>query len=273
MKKYALCSGINNYPGTQNDLNGCVNDAKDFAAALNTHGFDVRLLLDKQATRSNFMNHTKDMINLAQKGDSIIITNSSHGTQVPDENSDEPDKMDEAICVISDDHSQIDLILDDEFWQMFRQKRPGVQIVMFSDSCHSGTVVRAFDQTAAAIDAKKKFIPWQQLPQNLLKRRTEKPKDFIRLVEEICLGPKVPWPVGLMAGCQDNEYSYDAVINGRPNGAFTAIALQELVQLQKLNPKATYNDWFIRIRKRLPNRDYPQTPRLIGSYINSIIFS
>ena len=34
MTKKALCIGINDYPGTQNDLNGCVNDARDWAAAL-----------------------------------------------------------------------------------------------------------------------------------------------------------------------------------------------------------------------------------------------
>ncbi len=33
MSKKALCIGINDYPGTQNDLSGCVNDANDWAAA------------------------------------------------------------------------------------------------------------------------------------------------------------------------------------------------------------------------------------------------
>ena len=31
MSKKALCIGINDYPGTQNDLSGCVNDANDWA--------------------------------------------------------------------------------------------------------------------------------------------------------------------------------------------------------------------------------------------------
>jgi hypothetical protein len=29
MAKHALCIGINDYPGTKMDLDGCVNDAKD----------------------------------------------------------------------------------------------------------------------------------------------------------------------------------------------------------------------------------------------------
>jgi hypothetical protein len=32
MAKKALCIGINNYPGTHMDLQGCVNDANDWAA-------------------------------------------------------------------------------------------------------------------------------------------------------------------------------------------------------------------------------------------------
>jgi len=36
MAKKALCIGINDYPGTQNDLSGCVNDANDWAAEWGT---------------------------------------------------------------------------------------------------------------------------------------------------------------------------------------------------------------------------------------------
>ena len=33
MANKALCIGINNYPGTHMDLQGCVNDAEDWATA------------------------------------------------------------------------------------------------------------------------------------------------------------------------------------------------------------------------------------------------
>ena len=41
MSKRALCMGINNYPGTGMDLQGCVNDATDWAAELTARGFQV----------------------------------------------------------------------------------------------------------------------------------------------------------------------------------------------------------------------------------------
>jgi hypothetical protein len=66
----------------------------------------------------------------------------------------------------------------------------------------------------------------------------------------------------LMAGCQDTEYSYDAWFQGRPNGAFTFVALKAL---ENLPANATYRRWFDTIRKALPSQQYPQTPNLYGS--------
>jgi hypothetical protein len=47
---FALCIGINDYPGTSSDLAGCVNDAQDWAAMLTGRGFSVSTLLDGEAT-------------------------------------------------------------------------------------------------------------------------------------------------------------------------------------------------------------------------------
>jgi metacaspase-1 len=65
----------------------------------------------------------------------------------------------------------------------------------------------------------------------------------------------------LMSGCQDTEYSYDAWFEGRPNGAFTFVALRELAGL---SASAKYKDWYAAIRTRLPSQQYPQSPNLYG---------
>jgi len=53
--KRAICVGINNYPGTVNDLEGCVNDAEDWERYLLEIGFDeVTTILDKSATLAVF---------------------------------------------------------------------------------------------------------------------------------------------------------------------------------------------------------------------------
>jgi metacaspase-1 len=66
----------------------------------------------------------------------------------------------------------------------------------------------------------------------------------------------------LMSGCRDLEYSYDAHFGGRPNGAFTYVAL---AALRDLPANATYADWMSAIARQLPSQDYPQTPGIDGS--------
>ena len=80
MAKKALCIGINNYPGTQMDLQGCVNDANDWAAALTQRGFAVSNLLDSAATKAAMMTAMEDLIATASTGDSLVLTFSAHGT-------------------------------------------------------------------------------------------------------------------------------------------------------------------------------------------------
>ncbi len=66
----------------------------------------------------------------------------------------------------------------------------------------------------------------------------------------------------LFSGAQDNQYSYDAVFNDRPNGAFTRFAIDALNDLPNT---ASYADWRQRVRQSLPNAQWPQTPDLYGN--------
>src|SRR5512137_1884300 len=80
MSKLALCIGINNYPGTDMDLAGCVNDANDWAAELTSRGFSVNKLLDSQATKAGMVDAFKRIVGQAVSGDVVVITYSGHGT-------------------------------------------------------------------------------------------------------------------------------------------------------------------------------------------------
>jgi len=261
MKKLALCIGINDFPGTQNDLAGCVSDAQDWKTVLTKRGFDVKMFLDKQATKSAIIKSITEMLTTTAQGDSIVITNSTHGTQIPDTSGDEVDKLDEAICVIGDDGDKIDLIIDDQLWALFKLKKPGVRLVWLADSCHSGTVTRFFGE---GYKGKRRFLPWPII-RDIVSPPIEKREVSFERDEE-----RSPWPCLLIAGCQDNEYCYDTSFNDKPNGAFTRLSLDALANLR---PTATYTDWFTVIKQVLPSRDYPQTPNMIGSYLNTPIFS
>lgn len=84
-----------------------------------------------------------------------------------------------------------------------------------------------------------------------------------RTVENIRAKGKIRSASVLLAGCKDDEYSYDDWFNERPSGAFTYVALNTLESLQS---NATYRDWHMEIRKILPHVNYPQTPQLSGTW-------
>ncbi|KJS32491.1 MAG: hypothetical protein VR64_06080 [Desulfatitalea sp. BRH_c12] len=259
--KRSLHIGINDYPGTNSDLSGCVNDANDWLAALDARGFQTTLLVDGQATKSKMQETIATLIGETGRDDIGVITFSGHGTWVPDDNSDEPDGRDEALCPY--DINEGHVLIDDELYELFCERKRGARIILISDSCHSGTVTRMADilpgtRTRSGLAQKIRFLA----PEIFLKGDKER-LVRARQVENMRAHAKIRAAAVLMAGCKDNEYSYDANFNGRPNGAFTFVALKALEQLPV---NATYKEWLQKIRQSLPHVQYPQTPQLSGSY-------
>ena len=171
MKKTALCIGINDYPGTRMDLAGCVNDAQDWAAELSSRGFTVSTLLDAQATKAAMVAGFKKVVGDAAKGDLVVITYSGHGTYVPDLDGDELDGLDEALCPY-DIQTNGAAFIDDEIHAIFASRKPGVRLLLVSDSCHSGTVTRAAAPDPDAGDMPRpRFMPMGNwLPDEALPR-------------------------------------------------------------------------------------------------------
>src|SRR2546423_14982263 len=83
MAKLALCIGINDYPGTSNDLSGCVNDAHDWSAALEGRGFTVRQLVDKAATKKAMQGEMERLGQGGKAGAAAGSPYSGHGAYWP----------------------------------------------------------------------------------------------------------------------------------------------------------------------------------------------
>jgi Caspase domain len=156
MTKRALCIGINDYPGTGSDLSGCVNDAQDWAGMLKGRGFEVTTMLDKNATKANMASAMTELVRGAAYGDLAVITYSGHGTWVPDQDGDEADQRDEALCPY--DINRGNFLVDDELYDIFQQRQRGARIVFISDSCHSGTVSR-MAQAIGDNPVRVRFLP------------------------------------------------------------------------------------------------------------------
>ncbi len=261
MAKYGLCIGINDYPGTGSDLAGCVNDANDWAALLQSRGFTVGKLTDRKATGKAIRQAIAATIDKGKSGDTVLIQYSGHGSYVPDEDGDEPDGTDECICPY--DIGSKGPITDDELFDLYSSKARGLKLVIISDSCHSGTVAKFAPITTPptvrggrAPQRKVRFLP----PATFLPRKAIATLGARRATRSS--SPPGRYAALLMSGCQDTEFSYDAYFEGRPNGAFSFVALRALA---KLKPTATYKQWHAAIRKALPSQQYPQAPNLYGS--------
>ncbi len=255
MSNQALCVGINDYPGTNNDLSGCVNDANDWKAELQKRGYQVTTLLDAQATRKNMVDALNTLVAGGASGDKLVFTYSGHGSWLADDDGDEPDGRDEMLCPydIGSNH----YLLDDDLADIFGRKKTGVDLYFISDSCHSGSVAR-FAPAMAGLEQprfpKARFLP----PGTFLKSA-----DALAGMRRVALATtttRQKYAALLAAGCQDIQSSYDAEFSGRANGAFTYVALRALGK-NPASPKA----WMAEIRKHLPAPVYPQTPRLFGS--------
>jgi hypothetical protein len=245
MKK-ALCIGINNYPGTSSDLYGCVNDARDWSVLLAGYGFETSLMLDSQATRQNVKAALGDLISSAGEGDVAVFTYSGHGTQTFDLSGDESDIYDEALSVYDGN------IPDDDLRVIINGIDPRATLIVISDSCFSGSVTRLIPE-----NARPRFMPTEGGPLNAV-------------VRQRILIPEAGMPEILISGCSDSEYSYDAEIDGRYNGAMSAMALRVIRQ----SPRLTYNEFHAQLRTLLPSPDFPQSPQLEGSdaHKNTLLF-
>lgn len=246
MARYALCVGINDYPDSGADLKGCVNDARDWSALLSGLGYETVTLLDGNADKASVKAALLSLVARAKFGDRIVFTYSGHGSFVADSDGDEPDHRDE--CLVLHDYKQGGLLTDDELHTIFQARRFGVRVYVFSDSCHSGTVARF----AGLGEGFPRFLPPVAFLDGEALARARSVQNSAQK------GSSRPG-TALISGCADNEYSYDAYINGKACGAFTSAAMTTY------RPGITLRQWHEEIRRILPSTAYPQTPNLSAS--------
>ena len=99
-KRRSLHIGLNfvdptTYGGWDGALSGCVNDANAMHEVAVSRGFEPQMLLNADATTEAVRAHLDAAAAELGDGDFFFLTYSGHGGQVPDENSDEPDRLDE----------------------------------------------------------------------------------------------------------------------------------------------------------------------------------
>ena len=262
MTRKALCVGINNfknYPGSA--LQGCINDAHDMKSILvdflGFSGTDITLLADRQATKASIMKNLKAMVNDARKGkySYLVFSMSSHGTQVPDVNGDEPDKADEAFCPhdLATAGNKWDpnyIITDDELHDLFITLPENVLLEVYLDTCHSGTGLKAIDLLP---DRKPRYMP----PPSLEAFKEIEGRDS-RGLNKLMLGKGIKHHI-LWGGCRADQTSADAHIGGSWHGAFTYYFCKEM---RASKNKLSRAEILKKVRTCLTAGSYSQTPQL-----------
>lgn len=263
MANRALCVGINDYPVDGGDLAGCVNDANAWADLL-VKRFDfpsgsVKMLLDRRAKKKPILDGLKAMIAGAKEGDIVVFTNSSHGSYVPDTDDDEPEGYDETLCPWDVEDAQI---TDDELRAILADIPRGVRFTFISDSCHSGSVTRA-RLNEVIRERRRRFRDDRRVRflNPALVRRTRLLPNAMAAKPRGRVGTHSGMRHLLLSGCRDDEYSYDARIGGRYNGAMTYHAIKAIrASRYRITPAALVKG----LNRMLPAAGYDQHPQLSG---------
>jgi hypothetical protein len=251
MTKKALCVGVNDYPfGDENDLQGCVNDANDWAHLLKNHFqfTDVKQLLNGDATKANIIAGLKGLLAGAAAGDILVFTNASHGTYLADTDGDEA-KYDEAICPYDTDSN---LLVDDELRNLFNNIPKDVQLSVISDSCHSGSVTRVMvTEYRRNRQLNPRVFGGKELSPNELRTARAKKEKY----------PESGMKEILLSGCKSNQTSADAYINNDYHGAMSYHAIKAITDA---NYNLTYAELHERLLSMLEEENYDQEPQLEG---------
>ena len=155
-KGYSIHIGVNRVDptvyGKDGALDLCENDARAMYKIACEMGYtDPQLLLTEKATTTNFINLIYDISLKVESGDIVFISFSGHGK--PFVNKDkkeegEEDGQDESWCFYNG------ALVDDDIYKLWSVFPKNTRILVVSDSCHSGTVIRS-DEENAKIDLSK----------------------------------------------------------------------------------------------------------------------
>jgi metacaspase-1 len=259
-KGLALTLGLNavdpkHYQGWVGKLQACEADARDMADIARAQKLKVETLLTRRATRRAVLGRIAHAARTLRRGDFFLLTYSGHGGQVPDRNDDEPDAQDETWCLYDGE------LIDDELYVALGKLPAGVRVLVFSDSCHSGTVTKAMfyasrasvSVTAPAAGGAER-VRFRAMPPDVALRTYRahrKMYDALQKSVRPDAENSVRASVILISGCQDNQLSAD----GDFNGLFTA----NLLRVWKEGTfQGTYRTFHRAIARQMPP---DQTPK------------
>jgi hypothetical protein len=268
---YGLFSGINEYQKAP--LEGCVNDAIQLRrAAVNVLGFkeeNCTILLDSESTKEKFLSIAEEKLSAAKDDDTVLISNSGHGSQMPSLSyGEESDGVDEVLVMYGKKGQDLwreCIIRDDDIAGMLKRMKSKARVVFILDCCHTGTGTRTLGDPH--VDYCHKYLmPPIEIRAEILEIERRRSQEILHLPADTTLNKDLTSvlnsvfnrlfgrPTNLYAsqnigqqnfktvalqgsevlysGCLANEVSADTIVNGIPHGAMTGAFLQSLYHLK-----------------------------------------
>ncbi len=262
----ALLIGINKYKHlpfysqilkmTITHLKGSINDVNLMKELLvSRYGFkedDIKTLMDEKATRENIIKTFEDwLIHGTKEGDLAFFYFSGHGTQVPDQNGDEDDGQDEALCpydLVPEGAANVmeaKVIIDDELGLLLRRLK-GREVVVILDACHSGTATRGIDGKIVSHleETPSKYAKFIPVRLNIPRGKSQAFSINIPKQNDIPDGQI------FFFSSKENQLSYEISHPNGFQGAFTSVLAEKMSR----NKNVTYFELFEYAKKEIKDR-------------------
>ena len=196
-------------------LDACENDCADMQRIAARQGFETHTLKSAEATRAAVTDAVRSAASELRGGDFFLLTYSGHGGTIPDVDGDEEDQVDETWCLFDGQ------LLDDELNILWSEFEAGVRLLVVSDSCHSGTMLRALNLGMAGqvVEPDEVFERTRAMPRPIARATARKNREFYADLQRQLPDPRpeIKATVRLLSGCQEDELSWE----GKGNGRFT----------------------------------------------------
>jgi hypothetical protein len=266
-KGHALVIGINrvnpnHYSGWDGALKVCEADANKITAYLKKQKFgSVTKLLTKEATRPNVISALDNLAAKSNAGDLVVVYYSGHGgNEIPDFNKDEDDpwsdRYDETWCLYDAQ------LIDDELYYQWKKFKKGVRIIVMSDSCFSGDIVKL------VVLAKKG--PSKAMPKKEGEKTYQKNKKFYnKLVKELASKElktfktnkkgKIVASLLQISSSQEFQPSNAETAQFPNNSLFTAVLFKIIKSAKKIK---SYEQLIATLKQSMPDFQMPKEQML-----------
>jgi hypothetical protein len=164
----ALLVGVGQYVTPNIDLPAIDLDIERMHETLTRMGFEdrqIRTLVDGEATSAAVISNFESWLRQGvQADDRVVFYFTGHGSQIPDFDNDESDRVDEVLVThdmvrgkVKGKSTLLNVVTDDKLAAMIAAI-PSRNVWIIIDSCHSGTVTRSFKLQNRSLGSEPVFV-------------------------------------------------------------------------------------------------------------------